>query len=966
MARYERQDSHVVFQPSPLSLTTNKHRASLDGNETSLLTGIDPRTYGAYGRMPGGRHIPAATITGTKPDKEAHRSFFFNSRGLRNGHIPISKVVSATTSLATLDLTVDSTFGFEDGDFVVVFDTTAFQSHMVGIGRIDRPGGVNRATKTICITMATALTDTSVGSNTYVVRCCPQCTQGAMPDARSGLTTVSNVVDLQIGDKVYVIAHNEESATDVPQEYQLVAYNPSTQLLTWSPGAPRTITTATRLVTIIPKIPFMSMDQPSIYLTYEDARIWQVKGSSSANTTWSEVVNTSISNSPWSMAGVDRQIFCTNANSEPFKITTASQLYDPTVAIESPRHGHSYPEVSQEDPVEPIGFAEESENVTNRFDKDGSAGNMTDGVHSIFYRLLDRSTNPPTKSPPLYKTSTASLSSEGIEFNAERAGQDLWEGDSLFHRANRKATHYEFWMSPVHTLRTTAASEFYLVETGHLSRLLLDNGSGFNDAYFLPGMTDVELQTKIRLDEVNDMEKGLMPNGKFIHSADEITYVAGATGSDHTDTDYPQLVSGNEVRFSRTDVSEPENFPAGNYRTLGQVGDEVMGFVSAGDVTVVLGRFSYTTAQRAATSIVWRDGDMYGAGCAYEEAYTSLGTHAAWVSDERIWLFNGRTLESPKDIGFPIRDWVKGLRDNKEVRMGYDPSSYMLWVGTRKQDDTCECRVYSFEEDTWSAMDDVWLAAPITGFGMWNDTTTFQDSSRLYRFPGSPPTMHNVVDYYDYPTVQGGHSPSSFTLSGTGLSASGGITTITGLTLPAVTTEKALVGNHIRFIQSNGTESVRIISAATATAITWVSSYTGNADNNDSWIIGGIPFRLRYPIIRGQDIFTKKVVRGAQFLVDDIRLDGQAGPFNMTVNLLRNFASTTPTGVTQATGTISLVESDAVAALDKSLAVDVSATGKTVELEVLQVDSHVGFSLVYGACRVSIPGPVSEDRSSTV
>ena len=541
----------------------------------------------------------------------------------------------------------------------------------------------------------------------------------------------------------------------------------------------------------------------------------------------------------------------------------------------------------------------------------------------------------------------------------------------LVQRAYRKATHYEIWMTPVHTVSTT---DFYLVDSGHLSNLTTATGAGtypissqelWNIAYQI-AMNDEALVTRERLDEANDMDKGLMPMGKYIHSSQGITFVAGETASGVTASEHPKLTSGNVVHFSRTDVSEPENFPPENAQPVGKVGDQVMGFVDAGDVTVILNRFSFTTAQRAGTFVIWREGDVYGGGCAYEDAYVSLGSHAAWVSDERLWLFNGRTMEAPRDIGAPIRDWIQGLRDNKEVRMGYDPSNYMLWIGTRDQNDLCECKVYSFEEDTWCTMEDVWLSAPVTAYGMFNDTTTFSDSSRLYRFPGDPPTMHSAVDYYNRPINQcflTSTDTADYTFSGTvDASGGGGITTIGSLTLPALESSASpLEGSFVRLIHgTTGAETVKVVDSATTAAVNWVGSYSGTA--SDKYIICGIPFRVRYPVLRGQDIFTVKRVRGAQFIFDDVNQEAQSGDKSLTVNLLRNFRDVTDS--TEAARTVTI--STAAGKTDVDKACDVSASGKTVELEAVQVDSHIDFSLVYAACRVSIPGILNEDRSTAV
>ena len=992
MARYERQDSHVVFQPAPLTLTTNKHRASLEGNETSLLTGINPRRYGAYGRMPGGRWINAASVTGTKPSQGVFRSKFFNTRGLRNGHVPFAKVTSALGAASLQTWTVDRVQGFEVGDSVSIFDTLDYQNQyrVVAFITVIDPANLKITTQAGALDSDGLPDGSSVGSNTYMVRnigyfrtgsgsADTQLQAGDTSHSASGVY-VMMFSDIAIGEEVYIVSTNDPTTENTATKYQIKSFtmSASSAQINWSPALPqdkiKNVTAAAGesvLVGITPIVPPVSLEKPTIYLTYDDARIWAVKGSDSAQPTWDGVYDTSVANSPWSMCPMDRQLGIFNGNSEPTRITEVATYYDSSVS-------------GQEDPLEPIGFPESGIDDAAYYRLVGTGG-MTEGVHTVFMRFLDRSVIPTAKSPPVnMRDITITGSNETIEIDCKSTMEDLLYGEGLIHRAYRKATHFEVWMTPEHD---TSSVDFYLVDTGHISHLIY-NGATVIDAYYGQrwknfispstggalslSITDEALLSQLKLDHENDLIKNLPPNGKHIHCSQDITYIGGKTSAGAVASEYPTLAADNVVHFSREDVSEPENFPPDNARIVGVVGDQIMGFVSAGDLTVILSRFSYTTAQRAGTFISWRDGDVFGAGCAYEDAYVSLGSHAAWVSDERIWLFNGRTQESPKDVGFPIRDWVQGLRDNKEVRMGYDPSNYMMWVGTRKQDDTCECRVYSFEEDTWVAMDDLWLAAPTTAFGMFNDTATFSDSSRLYRFPGSPPTMHSVVDFYDKPVnhcFQTTADTTNFTLSGLVSAHNNSTVTTTlgddtNLTLFSVSTENPLLGQHIRFIETDGTEHVGIITVASATDITFTP--TLSVPTTSSFIICGIPYRLRYPVIRGQDVFTKKIVRGAQFLIDDVNVSGQGATESLTVSLLRNFKDTIPSGASESRGTLDLVNSNNVAARDSSQAVDVSATGKTIELEVKQVDAHVDFSLIYGACRVSIPGPLNEDRSSTV
>lgn len=924
MARYERADSQALYSPTMLRLKTGAHRASLDGNEVAVLSGRDPKEYGSIGRMPGGKLVPATS----PPDAaNAYRTTFYQRRGVTAGHVFKTTTTGAGSggvSPITFPVVSAFTAGVALGDWFVVYDAnncfigqlTAFSDTSITLANASS-GGANA---------------TVIQSGATVVRCMPTHSTAAI-----GATTLVTrfPLDLQMGQKALVVGHREGASNS--EQIQILTISAATVVLV------NALTKAhSNCFTIIPVIEDFNISEAFVAQGDSGAGAGDVYALSAGS--FKKIWDASAQGFAahhWHLALCGHSIFAVNGENRPRRISVHSGIYTATP-------------VGQVPPAEMMGFPAAPTFVTPPFSL-GSTSTVTGpGKHRMFVRCIDKSVQPYAKSPPIAE----------IELNTGTSAPPRLDVDAViaavmlpgFPGAGyRRATHLQIWMT------TTGGPTYFLVEERHLSNYL--NASGFFTTSRVIDISDNSLILNEDLPK-EDFTKGMMPNGTIVHYQQGITFVGGASLA-AADTQFPRILAGNIVFFSRTDTEEPENFPPGNFKVLGELGDDFRACVKAGDATVLLSRFSFTVAQRMGTFLQFFDGGGQNQGLAFAEAYASLGSHAAWVSDESIWLFNGLTQEAPEDIGFEIRDWVRGLKDAHRVRMGFDPVNLLLWVGKMGNsalagDDTvAECMIYHFarapEERAWLKRENVVLDAPFSGYGIETSTSRWA----FYRMAGSPPRCFQVIDYDNSPLCDGGFNILTNTLSGTVPTLLTNVTAMTGINIPAGASN-GLRGAIVHFITGIISEAIRVISASTATSITWTTPLTVLAGS--SWIIAGIPFRLRFPPIRGQDPFVTKTIIGAQVMLDNIGYGGQPSQdASLLVKLLRDYQNAPEAGAAN-----SLALTSGVAVRGRDRATKVQASGNVIEVQIEQLDRHVDFSLLYTGLPVVMTGAWGGDRNANV
>lgn len=917
MARYQRTDSNVVFNPTVLKLKTSAHRASLDGNEVAVLSGRDPKEYGSIGRMPGGLRVstdyPSEAST-------ASCAKFFHREGLLNGDIIHTTTTNTATIGATSVVAVKSTAGFELGQWAVVYDSnnayigqittitsTSITLTQVGNGSVNNTASIASGA-TVLVTAAVQVATVSTSATSANVRW---------------------ATNLQIGMDARIVIHRGGGLAY--QTVQIKSFTPATTngiTVAWDDALTTGFTTTTYAI-----VPYMTYAECNeTFIPMANGNLERLRSGSYKNI-WDASTAGFQASQSWNLALYDRSILAVNGYDKPKRITMHTLGFDNSV-------------VGQQPPAEYVGFPPVPALASTTWSTN-SGGGMSAGIHKVFVRLLDKSVYPICKSPPIEVKSFDIAANDYIALDVHTlmtAATGLMQNNYIGEGC-RRATHMQIWCT------TANGGTFYLVAERHLSGYLtsspatgwITGGSGEVSRII---DSDAALVVKDSLDS-NDYAKGLMPKGTLVHHFQGVTLVAGNSyPSELATNEYPEVNSGNMLFFSRTDADEPENFPPLNFRQIGKHGDKIMGFVDAGDCVVVLSRFSFTVIQRAGTFLIFREGSL-GKGTYRSYGHVSLGQHAAWIGEKQIWLFDGSTLEEPRDIGFPIRNWVE---DERPQIMGFHPIEGLLFVVNTDGDREAEAKIYSFEDGAWTTRENFAANALFTGFAVRNSSSDYD----TYRLIGSPPNCIECINYTANPKVDGNFAN---TLSGS--IAAGSHTSVSGLSTFEGASD-AMRGIVAHFIDGDGTESIRIITASTSSSFTWSTSLTISASGG-TWIIGNIPFRLRFPPIRGEDPFTAKIARGVIAMFDNVRFPSGVTAANLTVKLFRNYADTPATG---ATGTLEIL--DTAATIDRRTTSDVQTTGKVIELQLEQINSHVDFSVVYASLGVSIPGVLREDSNASV
>ncbi len=927
MGRTSRNDSDAIFHPVWLQLASAFHRASLDGNQVAVLSGRDPKEFGSVGRMPGGKATTAMLSALRGAGIYAYRSQFFQRNAVLAGHILRCATTASITPGATVTATVDSHSGFSAGDWVAIVSTANAY-----IGQITALSGTT--TMTVTQPSAGGGSTTAIPSGSIVYQCMPMADGYNLPIG-AGAFLPMWAMDLRAGMNAKIYGHRDGAAPDAinisavridPTNGLQVDFTPN---LTYAHTAP---------CVCIPDVTLLESSEAFTTLS-DSAELLRIAAGALASVSGNG--SHSGEECPWSMTLVDRDIIATNGRDDPIRISM---------------HTGTTPSGA---PYEVVGFPA-TPNLATPYTA-GAAGSTVNGVHRIVLRFIDKSVFPYAKSTEFCGTVLTITGNARILIDIKNIlGQ---AGLRDHHRGFQRATHLQIWMTSANN------NVYFLAYEYHLSQFVLRSGGSY-DWYHTPtqftlDVDDNYLFQRMALD-ANDRPRGRMPNGKFVHHQGGITYVGGLTSS-QASSEHPRVQSANQVYFSRTDADEPENFPADNMISIGGIGDEFRGFAKAGESTVHLFRYSFATSRRFGTLVQFDEKGGANYGLAYKEAFCSLGDMACWVSDDSIWLFDGNSGDAPIDIGFPIRDWVQTLKDAHHVRVKYDPVNKLIYVGkmgsnagsSTSDDSAAECMVYHNHEQEqlrgWVKRENLNLDGPFVGFAIESATSRLS----LYRCSGPYFNVSRIIDYDSSPVVDGGYSPTSNVLYGTVAATNTGVASMTGLTLPAGASN-ALTGAILHFIHGDGTESVRMLSASSSTSVTWRTGV--NLTAGDRWVIGAIPFRLRFPTIRGQDPFIDKTIIGAQVILDAINYGGQS-PQNasLTMKIYRDLATTLATGQS---ATIPLTSGVAVVGRDRACAVQ--ATGNILEVQVEQLDRHVDFSLIYVGMPVRVIGTFGGDRNSAV
>ena len=985
MPRFSRSDSLVVYNPNRMRLVTSAHRASLDENSVSLQSGVDPTEYGSIGRMPGGVLLRSGSdpIYISKPNESGFvgtpvRAHCHVIEGVMGGHTLRTKLASGsargfTRGQATI-IKVESASGFQVGDWVAIYKPDGSSPNISVAGRIQGIDGNSLTVK--ASTAGTWSAGADVPGGSYV----QQVTWGLVASASTppnssdyeiklyfsvgvGSNVRAAISDIRLGSIVYVVVHGGAPPISYSTgAVKSIAYDGSghcTVTLTcptvggsWT--MPSVSSNDLIAFAIVPGSPitvvFAGAPRACTFVSHSSGRVEKVFLGKVVDLLEDE---TQFS---WSMASAGRDVYAVNGWSRPIRVNGWL--------------GKDYLGWPQLELGTVLGAGTGADTDDYLWCYGGTDGHLTPGTHEVFIRFLDKSVSPTSKSPPYGRTKFTSSSRNKLFFYGKYL---LYKGNTT-NKTNypplidwmTRATHYEIWMT------LAGGGTFYLANSGYISRLL-DTTYGDRYGHLIIDMTDDELSLQEVLDE-DDIDKTNPPSGTLIAFHDGVTFIAGAGLSTEGHTEV--IRSDHILRYSRTDIEEPENFPPENVRNMGFNGDTIRGFVRAGPALVVLGGFSFSVIQRMGTFLSISDSLGYGAGLRWPDAYASDGRNAVWVGDESIWMYDGLT-GSFRDIGFDIRDWVRGIKNYEAnpdyhvfVRVGYEPRNRLFYVGYvvtlsvyNYRQVGGDCMVYSVDDGVWTRLEGVLLNAPVVALDLEARTTEVAYGGwELYRFlrrctdTGDRVMICRVLG--DGQITQGGFDATGLRgVYETNVQQSSPELTID----PQNTTlnNSALGGTMVLFIhRGTGREYWGVAQSSTSSSAVVSTQLNPLPVGTYDFCIAPIPFRLRFPPIRGKVPFSTKIAEGVIAMADNITPGITP---ELSVKLLRNFQDDPATG---ASGTLSLSTSDAT--VDRDRAVDVKTTGKVIEVQVENLLQHCDFSLVYVGARVVQPGVIREDDSTTV
>jgi len=943
VSRYAPTKSHVLYHPTALGLNLESHRASLEGANVSLLSGRDPHAPGCIRRIPGGKCINYA---GNHPDdinSIMHNSRVTHRTGSYSGFLARTKTTAifAIPGAANTAVNVDvlSTVEFAVNQWVAVYEpnanpSTCFVGYIAAINS-DTQFSLKSSNAAIFNPGGAAA---NMPSGAIVVQCMPIDT--AIGNGTTSVTTSSWPAGIDFGDSVHLLGY-KSTGIDSRSSYRITKVEKTAGpvwTIYWTGASP--LQAGVRPCAIVP-----------IESAYTNSEVWSSQLNGDIHRVYNGALGETIDASadgfdtshPWRFGRYGWNVIATNGIDRPLRFGEGSTYNRATGQL--PPRGF-------------VGISEDSDSVVTAWARNAAAGGVIDaGDHRIFLRLVDKRTYPHVKSPPLAEAVLTAVAGDTFRF----VPRDIRKlGDDYV-----RCTHYEVWMTPVDL------QDYYLVETDYLSAICDVDGT-FLAAWDID-ISDDDLVLMDYLDP-NDRKKQLMPAGRYTHFGQGVLFTAGSELSRESDIwKHSRVTQGNVVYFSRVDAEEPENFPAGNFKALGAGGEEIMGFEECDYGTMILMRDSFAVVRRAASFLVFEEDGAKGFGLGYDDAYTSMGSHIVWVGPENVWLYDPGSMDAPFDIGEPIRPWLQDLKYSASqqvgglVRVGCDTVRRMLWVSISNDDYVVDAMIYSWPpgrlfEGGWIQREHISVCAPFSMSGIEIFT-----ESKYHLYGWSKGRFFRLVDYDEEPLIHGGltvANPASDTdVLGTVTAGQAGVVAqLAGLTdLPLA---DYLCGLPIRFFSADGTEKgVRIIDSNDGGAgkIEWGSNIV--LEEDDTWIVGGIPFRLRFPPIRGQDPFSRKVAFGVQTILDGVEYPNglTTGDATLVAKVLENFSDTAPTG-----GAGALALKQGAATQDEDFTADMRGSGRVLEIQLEQLNRHCHFKLLWLGVPVQQEGTFVDDSSAAV
>lgn len=955
---------------------------SLDGDNVAVLSGVDPGTEGTLRRVPGGRVVYSIPYA-TGQYRTAHRLHACERKGVSGSWFQRTVSTGPETMTANSATTVGVAYGltFKVGDIVAMFEPESIASKCC-LGILTAVVRENLQVHVSAIDGYTGAYDTwsmPEGAIVQQVIPCEKVTLGTTPPYSFTVTTVSGFTvyhpcGLVPGMKVWVAANSSQYTPDTREagartvakvvksgSYWNVTLDEDVVIYGMSNGAAVDVALVahrmameTAGVEMIRDYDITQVSEGNLVLAFEGA-----SGSSLVDHDWYGDAFDSVAGQI-RFTQVGSRYFCTDGRSVPFQLLL--ETTQERIAYGVSGRYTACCRVGAED------VQTEDDTIFEFYLT--TSGQISAGIHKAFIRLVDKREVPYGYSPPIFTHEETCDGADWLRIHPQSFLQSLSDDYGRY-------THYEVWMT------RAAGDEYYKVGEGSIPGMYCPTASaGIIPAATLStkwGLSDTELIFQ-KLLATSAREKRPPPVCKFIHYNSGICFYGGQPSAAPS-MDEKDFITGDEMLwFSRTDADEPENVPAENFKIVSSGLGRLHGFVDTRDAILALFDSGFVVIRRMGTYLVFTEDATHGCGCSQDDAFCSSRTHAVWWGWEGIWIYDPATMDMPMNLGLPIRDWVRGINSQMaadaeiKVTLGIDPERGVLYVNVTNGDTVAEGMYYSFgstpsgfdwsagtwcKREDWPVESTAYCRGVVTGMGY--EMVASQKLSLLVACDwDNRPIAHGwaaingtdkITDVLEGAVTAG----QVISLAGTEWGDTDPHIHLTNTV--AFTTTKSLIGACISFWRVDATNETvteigrRVIikdGMGTATRVQLSSAIT--VQEGDRWVIGGIPWRVRFPPIRGEDPFVRKLALGAQIILGDIHTDAPSATSGHRIWLCEyDNLNSAPRSGNSSSAPIALSGYDRVA-------LDVRAAGEVIEVEVSNLTGHFRADLLYCGVPVTSEG----------
>lgn len=568
-----------------------------------------------------------------------------------------------------------------------------------------------------------------------------------------------------------------------------------------------------------------------------------------------------------------------------------------------------------------------------------------------------------------------------------------------------RATHIEFWRTTsvgidfFRELRkriTWPPTSFDTAEEIPNYSTMVERGADpdnvADDVWGVLGMSDAELLSMPLLTVEQARTGGLPPACRDVISIQAMTVCGGSGTEDvfYARQDkqilWPRLSSDEEIIHSmiRERLNQVESFYYGigeanrepDLRRLSRQGDTFQAFTVAGDYALAVMRHGVHRIERDGASVKTQSLAERGAGTPWAKTVLSIGDVAMWATTNGLRIYNPTANDGAGVLSLiqyeEMSEWfAEALRKNMDVEAGFDERRGTLHFRRSLDGAFVDGAVYNLKFKMWSVMLDD------NGFRYASSThadTVSKKAAALYSIgiDGSvfEVNYEGTAHPYDGFAVQGTiETGGQFPPFGQGNPLTAEVVSTTPFAFTP-----AMEGDIIRFRSSRAAldGQVRVILSADSQAVRFGADAETQLpvplQDGDEFIIGAVPFRVRFHPVTGAFGANVKTLEGLE-VVARPGLRHSENPLwpdrpeaKLTIRAYRDIGDD-PIETQPADIPIFADEDAEFLSRDRFSDAEIQGTGIEIELELL--DARADFVLSRVAGRFREDGDQESDASTT-